>query len=112
MDQNETQTRYDPISEVLPVSRYLNRLREHRDDLMERYGIRSLGVFGSCVRNEQHEGSDVDVLVSFTSPPGLLKLVELQEELSELLGTPVDLVVRSELKPHIGRRILAEVVEV
>jgi predicted nucleotidyltransferase len=112
MDHDETETRSEVMANTLPVAHYLDRLRERRDDLIERYGIASLGVFGSYIRNEQREGSDLDILVSFTKAPGLFKLVELQDELSELLGAPVDLVVRSELKPHIGQRILAEVVEV
>jgi uncharacterized protein len=101
----------EAMDEVRPMARYLQRLREHRDDLAQRYDIASVGIFGSYVRNEQRDDSDLDILVSFTSVPGLFKLVELQDELSELLGVPVDLVVRSELKPHIGQRVLAEVVE-
>ena len=86
-------------------------MREHRSDLAGRYNIASLGIVGSYIRNEQRDGSDLDILVSFTEAPGLFKLVELQDELSEMLGLSVDLVVRSELKPHIGQQILAEVVE-
>ena len=112
MDHNETATRAEVRADPVPVAHYLDRLREHRSDLVARYGIASLGVFGSYSRNEQRAGSDIDVLVSFTQPPGLFKLVELQDELSALLGASVDLVVRSELKPHIGQRILAEVIEV
>lgn len=108
MNRNQTETHY----EAAPRPSYLDRLREHRADLINRYGITFIGVFGSYIRNEQHQGSDLDVLVAFTSPPGLFKVVELQDELSNLLETSVDLVVRSELKPHIGQRILAEVVEV
>ncbi len=112
MDHHETETGAGVMDDPLPVAHYLDRLRARRDDLVARYGIATLGVFGSYRRNEQRAGSDLDVLISFTRAPGLFKLVELQDELSALLGVSVDLVVRSELKPHIGQRILAEVIEV
>jgi len=78
--------------------------------LQERYNVRELGVFGSYVRQEQTEASDVDVLVEFSETPSLLKFVNLENYLSDNLGVKVDLVHKSGLKPCIGERILAEVV--
>lgn len=78
--------------------------------LKERYKVRELGVFGSYVRQEQTEASDVDVLVEFSETPSLLKFVNLENYLSDNLGVKVDLVHKSGLKPRIGERILAEVV--
>jgi len=95
-----------------PVTRYISALRQHRRRLVERYHIASLGVFGSYVRNEQHEGSDLDVLVTFTQTPSLFTLVALQDELANLLGTPVDVVLKTSLKSRIGQQILREVVEI
>ena len=95
-----------------PVARYIATLRQHQRSLIERYHIASLGVFGSYVRNEQHDGSDLDVLVTFTQTPSLFTLVALEDELQNLLGTPVDVVLKSSLKPHIGQQILREVVEI
>jgi uncharacterized protein len=95
-----------------PVMRHIATLRRHRRALVERYHIDSLGVFGSYVRNQQHDGSDLDVLVTFTETPSLFTLVALQDELQELLGTPVDVVLKTSLKPRIGQHILREVVEI
>jgi uncharacterized protein len=95
-----------------PVTRYISALRQHRRALSERYHIASLGIFGSYVRNEQHAGSDLDLLVTFTQTPSLFTLVALQDELEELLGTPVDVVLKTSLKPRIGQQILHEVVEI
>lgn len=78
--------------------------------LREHYKVRELGVFGSYVRQEQTETSDVDVLVEFSETPSLLKFVNLENYLSDNLGVKVDLVHKSGLKPRIGERILAEVV--
>jgi uncharacterized protein len=81
----------------------------HKSLLQERYNIRELGVFGSYVRQEQTEASDVDVLVEFSEIPSLLKFVNLENYLSDNLGVKVDLVHKSGLKPRLGERILAEV---
>ena len=90
----------------------LHQLRRHLPELATRYHVRSLGVFGSYVRGEQQRDSDVDVLVTFDQIPGLLKFIELENYLSDLLGLRVDLVMRDALKPAIGEQILAEVVSV
>ncbi len=95
-----------------PVMRYIATLRRHRRALAERYHIASLGVFGSYVRNQQHDGSDLDVLVTFTETPSLFTLVALEDELCALLGAPVDVVLKTSLKPRIGQQILQEVVEI
>lgn len=83
---------------------------QHKLVLQERYKVRELGIFGSYVRQEQTETSDVDVLVEFSETPSLLKFVNLENYLSDNLGVKVDLVHKGGLKPRIGERILQEVV--
>lgn len=78
--------------------------------LQARYSVKELGIFGSYVRQEQTEASDVDVLVEFSEVPGLLKFIDLENYLSDHLGVKVDLVHKKGLKPRIGRQILAEVI--
>jgi len=92
----------------------LETLRARLPEMRDRFGVRSLGVFGSFVRAEQKRGSDLDVLVEFLdrNSGGLGDLVDLERELSKLLGVKVDLVPRAGLKPYVGRRILEEVVDV
>lgn len=85
-------------------------LVQNKSLLQERYNVRELGIFGSYVRQEQTETSDVDLLVDFSETPSLLKFVNLENYLSDNLGIKVDLVHRAGLKPRIGERILAEVV--
>jgi predicted nucleotidyltransferase len=85
-------------------------LVQNKSLLQERYSVQEVGVFGSYVRQEQTEASDVDVLVEFSETPSLLKFVNLENYLSDNLGAKVDLVHKSGLKPRIGERILAEVV--
>ncbi|MBI5124998.1 MAG: nucleotidyltransferase family protein [Planctomycetes bacterium] len=90
----------------------LRVLRSHLPELQKRYGVKSLGVFGSYVRGEQQRLSDVDILVEFERVPTLLGLAALQRDLGNLLGVKADIVMRSTLKPAIGQFILSEVVYV
>jgi predicted nucleotidyltransferase len=87
-------------------------LRQQLPLLTEHYGVASLGLFGSYVRGEARPDSDLDILVRFHQTPGLLRFIELENYLSDLLGVRVDLIMAEALKPHIGRRILAEVIPV
>ena len=79
-------------------------------DLRRRYPIREIGVFGSYVRGEQTDGSDLDILVDLEAGVGLFALAGLQQDLSDALGVKVDLVMKDALKHRIGRRILSEAV--
>ena|SRR5437588_8453121 len=87
-------------------------LRRHLPSLAERYGVKSLGVFGSYIHRQQRPESDIDLLVGFDEPLGLLKFIELENYLTDLLGVKVDLVMKDALKPTIGKRILSEVIQI
>jgi hypothetical protein len=78
--------------------------------MQEKYGLKTIGLFGSFVRGEQKKNSDLDILVEFERPIGIFKFLELEEYLSDLLGVKVDLVSRKALKPRIGKRILEEAI--
>jgi predicted nucleotidyltransferase len=78
--------------------------------LNKRFKVKTIGVFGSYVHGEQTAKSDVDVLVEFEEPVGLFEFMDLEFYLSDILGVKVDLVSKKALKPHIGKRILEEVV--
>ena len=94
------------------ITRVRSILRGELSQLRERYGVASLGLFGSTVRGETHTGSDIDLLVRFDRTPGLLRFIELENHLTDLLGVRVDLVMADSLKPHIGRRVMDELVPV
>ena len=94
------------------LSSLLITLRENLPELKEKYQIQTLEVFGSYVRAEQGQTSDLDILVTFSELPGLFKFIELENHLSDLLGVHVDLVLREALKPAIGEQILREAVSV
>ncbi|MBC7216945.1 MAG: nucleotidyltransferase family protein [Candidatus Caldatribacterium sp.] len=89
---------------------FMDILRKNVGELKRRFKVQEIGVFGSYVRGEENEKSDLDVLVAFQEPVGLFAFLDLEEYLEELLGVKVDLVSRKALKPHIGKHILEEVV--
>jgi uncharacterized protein len=95
-----------PANEI--VARFRHILRQHLPDLRERYGVASLALFGSYLRGEQRPDSDLDVLVTFREVPGLLRFIDLENHLSDLLGVKVDLVPEESLKPRIGQRVREE----
>ena len=90
----------------------LATLRASLPEVRERFGVKSLGVFGSRVTGGARKSSDVDILVEYDEVPGFIGFGSLQIYLSELLGIKVDLVMADALKPNIGRRIHKEVVSV
>jgi uncharacterized protein len=88
------------------------QLEHFKPLLRQKYHVTQLGVFGSYVRGEETSASDIDVLVEFEPGFrfGLLTFCELENDLSDLLGMKVDLVMKKGLKPRIGERILQEII--
>jgi predicted nucleotidyltransferase len=62
------------------------------------YRPERIGVFGSFARGENNKESDLDILIKFKDKIGLLKLVQIEQELSDELGIPIDLVTENSLK--------------
>jgi len=94
---------------AVDVQELTGRLRRELPRLRDQYAIQTLALFGSYVRGEQKRGSDLDILVEFTEAPGMFRFLELERDLSHLLGVPVDLVQKEALKPAIGKRIMKEI---
>lgn len=89
----------------------LDKLSAHRVELQSR-GVKSLALFGSAARDEAVESSDVDLLVEFDRPTGLLGLISLKHTLEKMLQTDkVDLLTPDGLHPALRQRILEEAVD-
>ncbi len=93
---------------MLKIERIREIIDRHRQEIAEKYHVSEIGVFGSYIRGEQEDASDIDILVSFEKPIGFIKFMSLEFYLSELLNKKVDLVTKDALKPHIGSVILSE----
>lgn len=76
--------------------------------ILRRYGVSKAALFGSMVRGQAREGSDVDILVEIDADISLLDFVGLKLELEDALGKKVDLVEYSVIKPLIREEILRE----
>jgi predicted nucleotidyltransferase len=101
----------ETVTQRKTTSEIITTLRHHFPNLSRQYDIKALGIFGSYVRNQQTAESDLDVLVEYTTIPGFFKLIQLQEEISTLLGgLSIDIVLQEELTGTIGQRIAQEVV--
>ncbi|MCK4542408.1 MAG: nucleotidyltransferase family protein [Spirochaetales bacterium] len=76
--------------------------------VLQRYGVKRVGLFGSYVRGEMKEDSDIDILVEIEKDISLLDFVGLKLEIEEILGRKVDLVEYDTIKPLLRERILKE----
>lgn len=76
--------------------------------ILERYGAKKVGLFGSFIRGETREDSDIDILVEIESDISLLDFVGIKLEIEEALGRKVDLVEYNTIKPLLKERILNE----
>ena len=101
------------ISDLPPKAAEFARILQERMPVLEReYGVASLALFGSYVRGEEREDSDLDVLVELSRPMGMLAFIALGDYLSELVGKRVDLTTtRSASEYRSGRHILQEAVQ-
>ena len=84
-------------------------LGAHKVRLFHDYSLKSMAIFGSYLRRENKDASDLDILVEFSDKIGI-RFIDLAEELESIVGFKVDLVSKKALKPHIGERILEEVI--
>jgi len=84
-------------------------LKRYKPLLTEKFKVKAIGIFGSYIRGEESEESDVDILVEFDEPIGW-EFIDLKEFLEEILGKEVDLVTVNALKPQLKDKILKEVV--
>lgn len=96
------------------LMRILQILRAHLPELVQKYPIKSLGVFGSYVRNDATPESDLDVLIELDESAriSLMGFVGIENDLSDLLSVKVDLHQKKTMKGRILENVMREVVQV
>jgi len=83
----------------------------NKKEIISKFGVKKIGIFGSVVRNEQTEHSDVDVIVLFDEDKlSYENYIDLAYYLEDALKTDIDLVTADSLSPYIGPKILEEAV--
>jgi predicted nucleotidyltransferase len=80
-------------------------IKQHRQELEQRFKVKTIAIFGSYARGEQTKESDVDVLVEFSGPVGFL-FIHLADYLEEILGVKVDLITPEAIKPNRRKYIM------
>lgn len=90
----------------------IEKIKSIKPDLVERYHLSQIAIFGSYARCDQTPESDLDILVSFSDPPDLFGLASLNIFLENELGIKVDLVPDINLKPKIAQNIYAEKIDI
>ena len=83
----------------------LERLNAETPALRRRYAVKSLDLFGSMARGDDHEGSDVDLLATFEGPATFDNFMGLKLDLEDLLGRPVDRGTPETLRPELRARV-------
>ncbi|MDQ3022622.1 MAG: nucleotidyltransferase family protein [Bacteroidota bacterium] len=87
-----------------------NELENSLNKCCKRYNIKKLSLFGSALRADFSEDSDVDMLIEFIAgkEPGYFGMVTIQEELSNLFGRKIDLKTENELSKYFRKDVLKE----
>lgn len=86
-------------------------IKELKPELEKKYHVSSIGIFGSVVRNDFSENSDVDIIVDFSQPIGI-EFIDLADLLEEKFHEQVDLVSKKGIKPQYFSSIENEIVYV
>lgn len=88
------------------------QIKQKAIPVLKKEGVSRAAIFGSYVRGEAGEGSDIDILVEVPKDTGLFTFVGLQHKLEEVLGRKVDLVEYSTIKPRLKPYILTNLVPI
>jgi len=86
-------------------------LKANKLDLLARYHLKSIGIFGSFTREDFKDDSDIDILIDYEQPIGI-EFIDLAEELERLLNLKVDLVSKNGIKPKYLEEIQKDLVYV
>ncbi len=94
------------------MSDQIQPIREKVIDILRKNGVKRASFFGSIVRGEMTDESDVDLLVEFEGKKSLLDLAHLKNELEDAVSRRVDILTYKSLHPRLKDRILAEQVPI
>jgi len=88
-----------------PTADFTDEIRSKLQSFCRKHGLKHLAVFGSCSRGTQNQSSDVDLLATLQDPSSVdaTHLFEMAGEVEELLGRPVDFVLRDRLESSPNR---------
>ncbi|NVM38194.1 MAG: nucleotidyltransferase family protein [Candidatus Lokiarchaeota archaeon] len=88
----------------------LTKLKNLKEELKTNYKVKTIGLFGSYVKNTQKDASDIDFLVEFEDNADLFHFIGLSNYLEEIFDTKVDVISKPSLKEDLKQHILQEVI--
>lgn len=93
-------------SKFLSLQQVLEFLRAHKQEYLDQYGVNRIGVFGSVLRDELRDDSDIDIAIEMElSRKSLRNFLAFKRELEQAFNRPVDLGIESTLKPAVKKSI-------
>ena len=90
----------------------LDFLRQHKVEFAKKFGIKTIALFGSYVRDEAKKESDIDIVVEIESNNTFRSFFEFKYYLESIFGKTVDLGIESNLKPIVKEQIKNEIIYV
>jgi predicted nucleotidyltransferase len=90
----------------------LEQIKQQALPILKKAQVKKAAIFGSYVRGEQDEKSDIDFLIEYPEHTSLFDVAELKQSLEETLGKPIDLVGYNSIKPRLKQYILSEQVQI
>lgn len=96
------------MKDFISIKQILTQLKP---ELAEKYFVNSIGLFGSIVREDFTDKSDVDIIVDFSKPVGI-EFIDLANYIESKLRRKVDLVSKNGVKPKYFNQIQSEIIYV
>lgn len=97
---------------MISKTQVIGKISSQKSFLEDKFFVKEIGLFGSVARGEQTHKSDIDILVDFKNPIGIFDFIRLEDYLSKLLNSKVDLVTKTGLKSLIKDEILSQTIYV
>lgn len=90
----------------------IDYIKDKAIPILKEAGVTRSSLFGSCVRKDYTEKSDVDILVELPSGKSLFDIIDLKLKLEDMLGKSVDIIEYDAIKPRLKKYILTEQVQI
>ena len=92
------------------LERIIGYLQDHKQEFLDNYGIERIGLFGSVVRGELREDSDIDIAIEMTTAKkNLRNFLAFKRTLESVFQRPVDVGIESSLKPAVKKMIAKDI---
>lgn len=97
---------------TMTLKEIIEAIKKRKKVLQEKYKVKEIGIFGSYIRGEQTEKSDVDILVDFYELPDIFNLLKLERSLRGTLKCRVDVVRKQAIRKELRDQILSEAIRI